>query len=154
LRARNSPTPSSRWDPCSPTEPDRNGRARPAAPRSRVLHPRRRRPATARKPGRNRRSVAHSGRLCGRPADPNIKRIRTRPRLGPRTHDTRARARIFAKRADEGSTIPPRKMNTALWGASRGSVVKPFADAAFALKPVTSEPSSKRPSAHVIKRTE
>jgi hypothetical protein len=98
--------------------------------------------------------VAYAGALR---ADPNIKR--TKDEAKKRAEDLMLRARKnsdFAKLADEASDDPSAKMNHGSLGSfTRERMVKPFADAAFALKPGEISSVVETPFGfHVIKRTE
>jgi parvulin-like peptidyl-prolyl isomerase len=98
--------------------------------------------------------VAYAG---AQRADPNVKR--TKEEAKKRAEGFMARARKnedFAKLADEGSDDPSAKMNHGSLGKfTRERMVKPFADAAFALKPGEVGTVVETPFGfHVIKRTE
>jgi peptidyl-prolyl cis-trans isomerase NIMA-interacting 1 len=98
--------------------------------------------------------VAYAGALR---ADPNIKR--TKEEAKTRAEGLMARARKgddFAKLADEGSDDPSAKMNHGALGRfTKDRMVKPFADAAFALRPGDVSTLVETPFGfHVIKRTE
>lgn len=98
--------------------------------------------------------VAYAGALR---ADPNIKRSKEEAKT--RAEGLMARARKgedFAKLADEGSDDPSAKMNHGALGKfTRERMVKPFADAAFALRPGDVSTLVETPFGfHVIKRTE
>jgi peptidyl-prolyl cis-trans isomerase D len=98
--------------------------------------------------------VAYAGALR---ADPNIKR--TKDEAKARADGFMARARKgedFAKLASEGSDDPSAKMNRGALGKfTRDRMVKPFSDAAFALRPGDVSALVETPFGfHVIKRTE
>jgi peptidyl-prolyl cis-trans isomerase D len=90
-------------------------------------------------------------------ASPTIKR--TKEEAKRRADNILARARKgedFAKLADENSDDPSAKLNHGSLGKfGRTQMVKPFADAAFALKPGGISTLVETPFGfHVIKRTE
>jgi hypothetical protein len=98
--------------------------------------------------------VAYAGALR---ASPDIKR--TKDEAKKRAEQLMARARKgedFGKLADEGSDDPQAKMSHGALGRfTKDRMVKPFADAAFALKPGDVSPVIETPFGyHVIKRTE
>lgn len=98
--------------------------------------------------------VAYAGALR---ADPNIKRTKDEAKARAEGFLTRARkGEDFAKLADEGSDDPSAKMNHGALGRfTRERMVKPFADAAFSLKPGDVGAVVETPFGfHVIKRTE
>jgi peptidyl-prolyl cis-trans isomerase NIMA-interacting 1 len=98
--------------------------------------------------------VAYAGALR---ADPNIKRSKDEAKTRAEGLMTRARkGEDFAKLADEGSDDPSAKMNHGALGKfTRDRMVKPFADAAFALRPGDVSTLVETPFGfHVIKRTE
>ncbi len=90
-------------------------------------------------------------------ADPALKRTKDEARK--RADGILARARKgedFAKLADDSSDDPSAKRNHGSLGRfTRAQMVKPFADAAFALKPGEVSTLVETPFGfHVIKRTE
>jgi len=98
--------------------------------------------------------VAYTGAMR---ASPSI--TRTKEEAKRRAEGILARARKgedFAKLADSSSDDPSAKLNHGSLGKfTRSQMVKPFADAAFALKPGEVSPLVETPFGfHIIKRTE
>jgi len=98
--------------------------------------------------------IAYAGAMR---ADPNNKR--TKAEAEKRAEAILARAKKgedFAKLADEASDDPSAKMNHGSLGSfTRERMIKPFADAAFALKPGQVSGVVETPFGfHIIKRTE
>lgn len=98
--------------------------------------------------------IAYAGAMR---ADPNIKRTKDEAKKRAEEIMTRARkGEDFAKLADDASDDPSAKMNHGSLGRfTRERMVKPFADAAFALRPGDVSGIVETPFGfHVIKRTE
>jgi parvulin-like peptidyl-prolyl isomerase len=98
--------------------------------------------------------VAYAGALR---ADPAIKRSKDEAKKRAEGIASRARkGEDFGKLADDNSDDPSAKMNHGALGRfTRDRMVKPFADAAFALRPGDVSTVVETPFGyHVIKRTE
>jgi hypothetical protein len=140
--------------PSPPPAPERSAVAATAAPAPTPAPTPPPDPAAQQTVGASHVLVAYSGAMR---AAPTIKR--TKDEAKKRAEGLLVRARKgedFAKLADSSSDDPSAKANHGSLGKfTRAQMVKPFADAAFALKPGEVSPLVETPFGfHVIKRTE